>query len=339
VGVVSIPDMTNRLTDAEIAVLVARFDTMSMGDWDRHTVERVAADLGWTSGSESSYGLTFVGPLPRGRGYAYRGHPFGTPRESFSSLECDLAVTDDQAVVEAVFRAARRAVEARVGPAPIMRSPGPVLRWRRPETLLEIEWAGDRVVLRLLATKVVEKYERELAEWGERDDCVAELGVWQGYIHRHPQLRDVFIPGVRLAGTWEELGRGLRETLEALLRDLGRLDESFHMIIRPVDEDVEGFAQFACGPDELSLEAPDGALAPLSQTPSGAGPQRGSGPGGLAEIRIPNPGPDDAEPAARALIRALRVQNLNLQDLGHMAWLSMEGDHGPHLIGLGLPEI
>ncbi|WP_439678694.1 hypothetical protein [Embleya sp. MST-111070] len=330
--------MTNRLTDAEIADLVARFDTMSMGEWDRDAVERAAAGLGRPSGSDGTSRLTFVGPLPHGRSRAHRGHVLGSPREGcFTSLECDLARGEDVAVVEAVFRTVKTAVEARMGPAPIVRSPGPVLRWRRPETLLEIEWDRNGVQLRLLATKVVEKHEHALAEWGERDDCVAELGVWQGYIHRHPGLLDAFIPGVRRAETWEELGRGLRETLEALLTDLGRLDEDFHMVIQPTDEDAEGFVQFACGPDELTLEAADGVLAPLPG--SRTGPQLGSGPSRLAEIRIPNPRPSDAEPAAQALVRALRAQNLNLDDLGHMAWLSLEGDYAPHLIGLGLPEI
>ncbi|MGW1998180.1 DUF6301 family protein [Embleya sp. NPDC001921] len=329
--------MTVRLTDAEIDDLVARFDVMSAGEWDRGAVERVTADLGWTPRSEDRHGLTFVGPLPGGWNYAYRGHVLGSPREGcFTSLECDLARTDDVVVLGAVFAAANGAAEARMGPAPIRRGPGPVLRWRREETLLEIEWTRGRVRLRLLAAKVVESHEHQLAEWGERDDSVAELGVWQGYIRRHAALRNTFIPGGRRAETWDELARWLGETLEALVTDMGRLDDSLDMVIRPADDDDPRFVQFSCAADELHLEAADGARKTLSE--SEVGWRLGTGPVRLPEIRIPNPRPSDAEPAARALVHALRAQDVRLEDLVHMVWLR-ESDHSPNMHGLGLPEV
>ncbi|MFI6978876.1 hypothetical protein ACIBSV_09785 [Embleya sp. NPDC050154] len=330
--------MTVRLTDAEIDDLVARFDVMSMGEWDRGAVERVTADLGWTLRSEVRHGLTFVGPLPGGWNYAHRGHVLGSPGEGcFTSLECDLARTDDDGVLGAVFKAANGAAEARMGPAPIRRGPGPVLRWRREETLLEIEWTRDRVRLRLLATKVVEHHEYQLAEWGERDDSVAELGVWQGYLYRHAALRKAFTPGVRQAETWDEFGRWLGETLKALVTDMGRLDDSLDMVIRTSDDDDSRFVQFSCSAEELHLEAADGARKALLE--SGTGWQFGTGPVRLPEIRVPNPGPGDAEPAARALVHALRAQDVRLEDLVHMVWLRGESDHAPNMHGLGLPEI
>ncbi|MFI6583000.1 hypothetical protein [Embleya sp. NPDC050493] len=327
--------MTIRLTDAEIDYLAFRFDVMSLGAWDRSAVEGAIDGLGWTSHSEERHGSTFAGPLPGGWSHAYRGHVLGSPQEGcFTSLECDLACTEDVAVLEAVFTAARKAVEARRGPAPIRRGPGPVLRWRREDTLMEVEWSGRRVLLRLLAARVVEKHEYELAGRNERDQCVAELGVWQAYILRHPDMKGAFAPRGRRPETWEELGRWLSETLAALLTDLGRLDEQLDLVIRPADDD-QRFVQLSCDAGELHLDAGSGRFEPAGETPPGRLP--GAGVGRRYEIRIPNPRPDDAEPAARALLHALRAQNVNLEDLGHEAWLR-RSDYATNLHGLGLVE-
>ncbi|MFI6985274.1 DUF6301 family protein [Embleya sp. NPDC050154] len=329
--------MTVRLTDAEIDDLVPRFEALDLGEWDRSAVERAAADLGWTLRSGDDRGLRFEGPLSGGWTFAHRGHVHGSPREGcFTLLECELARTEDQAVLGAVFEVGRRAVEARVGPAPIRRGPGPVLRWRREETLLELEWGRGAVRLALLAAVVVENHEYQVSRWSERDDAVAELGVWQALGLGRAGMEDVFLPGGHQAQSWEEFGRELEETLSAMVGDMGRLDDELVLVMRPrTDEDNPNPVQLICNGRLLHLEASTAVLSP--STLAGLGWR----PGPEAEFHIldlPHPRPRDAVSAARMLVATLRAQDVQLDDLRHTAWLN-RSDCMLILYGLGLPSL
>jgi hypothetical protein len=328
--------MTIRLTDAEIDHLVPRFQALGMGEWDRSAVERATAGLGWRLRSEDDTELTFDGPLPGGRTFAYRGHVHGSPREGcFTLLECELARTEDEAVLEAVFEAGRVAVEACIGPAPIRRGRGPVLRWRREETLLELEWDRGAVRLGLLSAAVVENHEYQVSRWSERDDAVAELGVWQAFGLGRAGMEDVFLPGGRRAQSWEEFGWWLKETLSAMVTDMGRLDDELVLVMRPnMDEDNPYLVQLICNGRLLHLEASTAVLSPRTLA------ELGWRPGPEVEFHVldfPHPQPRDAEPAARMLVDTLRAQDVHLDELRHMAWLN-RSDCMLNLYGLGLPR-
>lgn len=329
--------MTIRLTDAEINQLAPRFQALDLGEWDRSAVERAAADLGWTLRSGDDTELTFEGPLSGGRTFAHRGHVHGSPREGcFTLLECELARAEDEAVLGAVFEAGREAVEACVGPAPIRRGPGPVLRWRREETLLELEWDRGAVRLALLAAAVVEHHEYKVSRWSERDDAVAELGVWQALGLGRAGMEDVFLPGDHQARTWEEFGLGLKETLSAMVTDMGRLDDELVLVMRPsTDEDDPNPVQLTCNGRLLHLEASTAGLSP--STLAGLGWR----PGPEAEFHVldfPHPQPADTVPAARMPVDTLRAQDVQLDDLRHMAWLN-RSDCMLILYGLGLEPL
>ncbi|MFI6583044.1 DUF6301 family protein [Embleya sp. NPDC050493] len=328
--------MTIRLTDAEIKDLVSRFHALDMGEWDRSAVERATAGLGWVLRSDDGGGLRFDGPLPDGWNFANQGHVHGSPREGcFTSLECELANTEDEAVLGAVFKAAREAAETWNGPAPIRRGPGPVLRWRRADTLLEIEWTTDAVQLQLLSAAVVENHEYQLSKWSERDDSVAELGVWQAFGNGHAGMEGAFIPGGHRARTWEEFGEWLRQTLAEMVTDMGRLDEELVLVMRPAaDEDDPRVVQLICNARLLHMEASIGTLDP--QTLAGLGWQVGPEDGFL-ESDVPHPQRRDAEPAARMVVDTLRAHDVRLDDLRHTAWLN-RSDCMLNLYGLGLPR-
>ncbi|MFI1582719.1 TY-Chap domain-containing protein [Embleya sp. NPDC020630] len=329
--------MTIRLTDAEINHLVPRFQSLDLGEWDRSAVERATAGLGWTVRSGDDTWLRFEGPLSDGWAFASRGHDHGSPREGcFTLLECQLAHTEDKTVLEAVFEAGRKAIEACIGPAPIRRGPGPVLRWRREETLLELEWGRDEVRLALLSAAVVENHEYQVSRWSERDDAVAELGVWQAFGLGRAGMKDVFLPGGRLAQSWEEFGPWLEETLSAMVRDMGRLDDELVLVMRPsTDEDNPNVVQLICNGRMLHLEASTAVLSPSTLADLGwrRGPE--------AEFHVldfPHPQSRAAESAARTLVDTLRAQDVHLDDLRHRAWLN-RSDCMLFLHGLGLETL
>ncbi|WP_329520260.1 DUF6301 family protein [Spirillospora sp. NBC_01491] len=328
--------MSIRLTNAEIDHLVHRFDILDLEQWDRGAMERAAAGLGWRLRSELAEGLTFIGPLPDGWNFAYRGHVHGSPREgAFTMLECELARTGETAVLTEVFLAAKAAAEKRIGPAPIWRGPGPVLRWRRPETLLEIERTGNTVRLRLLPADVAENHEYQLAKWGERDDAVAEIGVWQATTTEGAALEGVFVPGGHLAETWDEFGEWLEETLAALSGAMGPLDQEVVLVMAPVTDRYPGFVQLRCDARLLHLEAGTEGLDPRKAAELGW--QQDDAENLVHVIDFGHPRPSDIEAAARVLVNTLRVQDVPLDDLHCTAWLG-KGGYSLDLYGLGIPQ-
>ncbi|MFF7250314.1 hypothetical protein ACFZBU_41335 [Embleya sp. NPDC008237] len=213
---------------------------------------------------------------------------------------------------------------------------GPVLRWRREETLLELEWSSEDVRLALLSAAVVENHEYQVSRWSERDDAVAELGVWQALGLDRVGMEDVFIPGDQQAQTWEEFVLGLEETLSAMVWDMGRLDDELVLVMRPeTDEDNPNVVQLICNGRLLHLEASTAVLSP--STLAGLGWR----PGPEADFHVldfPHPHPRDAVRAARTLVDTLRAQDVQLGDLRHTAWLN-RSDCMLILYGLGLETL
>ena len=330
--------MAESLSDDEIDDLVRRLEAVDMGAWDRAAVDRAAAELGWRLAPEHRRSiadeLVFQASFSAGRGFAHSNSSIVRPDDrEFESFGYLLAEGNDREMLTRVFQKAREAAERRLHPAPIHGGPGPWLRWRRPNSLLEIERTSRDVVLRLRSTQVVEDDEYRACKWGDRDFAVGAIGVWMS-VGRHESLEGMMVPGGFDAGTWSEFQAWLAETLRALTGDMPCLRDDVVMVLSPGDES-DRFVQLTIDEEGLlHLEAarrPEDvhtltALGWEVDAPNDVNPSKD----------FPAPSGQEVNTAAQLLVRTLRTFGVDLSELRHEAWLT-RSDHRLELLGIGVP--
>ncbi|MFC5182506.1 TY-Chap domain-containing protein [Actinomadura harenae] len=318
-------------TDDQIRELVRRFATLDMTGWDDAAFDRAAAHLGWRpvtddAGARPSRTEWYDTGIGTGQGYLARN---GADDEG-STVSVSMGDGDE------LFLRVRSALVDELGAASIMRGPGPLLRWRGPVRLLELERIGDRAHLAVRPTEAVENDEYRTAKWAEPDDGLGLLGYWQ-VIGRGPELDGTSFPGGYWADDWTEFEERLATTLSAVVRDFALLDGPGHFTVVVRTPGDRRFVQWTTDEDwTLHIEAgrPSDADAAWPDAMTALGWDLANTPDDEPCVAhaFPALDVDGAATAARMLVGALRSFGVAFEDLWHQV-ISPNVD----LLGIGIP--
>lgn len=318
--------------DDWIHELAHRFATLDMTGWDDAAFDRARAHLGWQPRryTTEEQELRQAHPeLVRSQEEFDTGSGSGTGRFARRGAEDAGSRISLAAGGAEAFPRLRSALEELLGPPFSMRGPGPVLRWRDPVRLLELEHdGGARLTIR--PTDPVEADEYQASKWAEPEDGLQELGYW---LAPGPEMD--FVPGGYFAQDWAQFEQWLATTLRSVIGDFALLDPDTHFTVA-VRTPSGHCAQWTTLPGwSLRLEARDPDVPGWRQS--------------MAELGWQPPGPDDepdwlvrehpvvddqaAATAARMLVGALRSYGDPFEELWY---LLISPDI--HLLGIGLPD-
>ncbi|MEV4253086.1 hypothetical protein AB0J52_07930 [Spirillospora sp. NPDC049652] len=317
-------------TDDQVRELVRRFTALDMTGWDDPAFDRALARLGWQ-------------PTPDAGRQGVRSEEYdtglGTGRARVARHGADDGETGLHVRVgegDELFLRVRSALVDELGAPSIMRGPGPLLRWRGPVRLLELERIHDGVHLSVRPTEAVENDEYRTAKWAEPEDGLGRLGYWQ-VVGSGPDLDGLLIPGGYWADDWTEFEGRLATTLRSVVEDFRLMDfpTYFTVVVHASDHH---FVQWTTDRDwTLHLEAA------LTGDPGSAWADAMTGLGwqipdlpddfSCATREFPTLGPEEAERAARMLVGALRSYGVAYEDLWHQV-ISPDLD----LLGIGIPS-
>ncbi|MFC4907682.1 TY-Chap domain-containing protein [Actinomadura gamaensis] len=321
-------------TSDQLPELARRFAALDMTGWDDAAFDRAVTHLGWRRTQDGSEGGT---PLRTDREEYETGLGTGPgllARHGSDDERTGISVRVGEA--GEFFPRLRAALEDALGAPSIMRGPGPLLRWRGPVRLLELERLGDDAYLRIVPTEAVENDEYRTAKWAEPEDGLEQLGYWQ-IVGRGPELAGLFLPGGYYAEDWAEFENRLATTFSSILNDFSLLEkrDDFTVVVRTPGE--HGFVQWTTDRDwGLHIEAaipPDHDPA-WRETMTGLGWPLDDTPEGEFCVAddFSEPGTDEANIAARMLVGALKSYGFPFEDL----WYERIS-RDPDLLGIGLP--
>jgi hypothetical protein len=181
------------LADDQVRELVRRFAALDMTAWDDAAFDRALATLGWRPTQASAEERKQSRRYPRLWNYEdFRPGCKGESHEQYdtglgtglgevarhgSDIGSEISVSVGEG--EELFRRLRAALEETLGPPSIMRGPGPLLRWRHPVRLLELEHAGGRTSLRVSPTDAIDRDEHLTSTWAESEAALEQIGYWQ----------------------------------------------------------------------------------------------------------------------------------------------------------------
>ncbi|MFI6818188.1 TY-Chap domain-containing protein [Nonomuraea sp. NPDC050328] len=324
--------------DAQLRELVRRFAGLDLAGWDDAAFDRAREHLGWQPARYTPEEEALRTRFPRLYGEEY-DTGLGGERGTFARHGADDVRTQISLRVgkgDEIFLALRSLLEEVLGPPSLLRGPGPMLRWRHPVRLLELERFSGTALLRVCPAVAVEKDEYQVARWAEAEDGLGQLGYWQ-MITRRPEATDLFIPGGYVANDWAELEERLAETLRSVVADFALLDPSSHFtaVIRTPRE--RAFAQWTTDA-QWGLEIQAGIPTDAGPTweadliALGWSPPRSPDDKGRLIRHFPVLGREEAETAARLLVAALRSYGVPYAGLSHLVVSPPVG-----LLGIGLP--
>ncbi|MEU4332542.1 TY-Chap domain-containing protein [Nonomuraea dietziae] len=325
--------------DAQLRELVRRFATLDLAGWDDASFDRAREHLGWQAAVYSPEQEARRARFPR----LYSAEEYDTALGAESGTFARHGADDVRTRVslragqgDELFLALRSLLEELLGPPSLLRGPGPLLRWRGPVRLLELERVRGTAYLRACPAEAIEKDEYRTAQWAEAEDGLGQLGYWQ-MIGRRPEATDLFIPGGYAANDWAEFEERLAETLRSVVADFALLAPSSHFtaVIRTPRE--RAYAQWTTDP-AWGLEIQ--AAIPAEPSPTwesdliglGWSPPDSPDTEGRLIRRFPVLGPEEAQTAARLLVAALRTYGVPFADLSQLVI-----SPPVHLLGLGLP--
>ncbi|TDC57771.1 hypothetical protein E1281_03615 [Actinomadura sp. KC345] len=334
------------LTDDQVRELVGRFATLDMTGWDEAAFDRAPAHLGWlpTRASAEERKRSRLYPRlwnyedfrPGCKGESHDqydtglGTGLGQVARHGSDLGSEISVPVGEG--EDLFLSVRAALEETLGPPSIMRGPGPLLRWRNPVRLLELEHAGGHTSLRVSPTDAVDRDEHLSSNWAEPEHTLEQLGYWQ-VLGRGWD----WAPGGVWADDWNQFEEQLATTLGSVVRDFALLDvpDRFTVVVR-TPEDLR-FVQWTTFEDwtlHLQARVPDDPGPGWSEAMADLGwqPADSRDLDGLLTCDFPTVGWQEAQTAARMLVGALRSYGVPFDDLWHEV-ISPDVE----LLGIGLP--
>ncbi|WP_026413266.1 TY-Chap domain-containing protein [Actinomadura oligospora] len=316
-------------TDDQARDLVRRFATLDMTGWDDPAFDRAAAHLGWRPKDAAE-----------GRGSRSEDYDAG-PGTSYGLFFRGGADHHETRVLvrvgegDELFLRVRSALMDELGAPSIMRGPGPLLRWRGPVRLLELERIGDGAFLTARPTEAVENDEYRTAKWAEPEDGLGLLGHWQ-VVGRGPELDGLFLPGGYWADDWTEFEERLATTLHSVVRDFALMDGPGHFTV-VVRTPEDHYVQWTTHPDwtlEIHASLTGDRDSAWADTMTGLGWL-------LSDVteddfcvtrEFPALDDEDAKTAARMLVGALRSHGVAFEDLWHEV-ISPNVD----LLGIGIP--
>ncbi|MEW2352625.1 hypothetical protein [Spirillospora sp. NPDC029432] len=214
----------------------------------------------------------------------------------------------------------------------MMRGPGPLLRWRRPVQLLELEHVGGHTSLRVSPTDAVDRHEHLWSEWAEPEYRLELFGHWQVLGRGWG-----WAPGDHLADDWPEFERQLAATLLSVVQDFALLDvpDRFTVVVcTPEDFRFVQWTTFEDWTLHLQARIPENPAPGWSETMAELGwrPPDHHDLDGLLVRDFPALGWEEAGTAARMLVGALQSYDVAFEDLWHEV-ISPDVD----LVALGLP--
>lgn len=326
----SIRSSAMTLTDDPMRELVRRFVALDMTGWDDAAFDRALAHLGWSPAKDSAEGWR-----PKGEWF---DTDLGTGSGTFSRHGAD----DDQTGIrvrvgdgDEVFRKVRAALEEELGAPTVMRGPGPLLRWRGPVRLLELERFSGTTYLEVKPAEGVENSEYRTAKWAEPEDGLGVLGYWQ-IVGRVPEAEGMSIPGGYWADGWKEFEDRLTTTLWSVVEDFALMDGPDDFIT-VVQTPGDCFVQW-CTLSGWSLRIEARILSERDAAWTDAMTALGWE---VADVPATEPtvahefgtlGRDEAATAARMLVGALQAGGVAFEDLWHQV-IAPDVD----LLGIGIP--
>ncbi|WP_433574089.1 hypothetical protein [Nocardia brasiliensis] len=143
---------------------------------------------------------------------------------------------DAEELVEVLLAARETAFDA-LGPQYLFGGPGPWYRWQVENVLVQLEHEDWGVQLSLLPKEDTERSESEACEWGDRDQMVAEIGLWVAEFD-NGGVWDGYSPGGKLAPDWGAFEEWAAETLHSLESDFTILDMGLSILVTSMQNDV-----------------------------------------------------------------------------------------------------
>lgn len=334
------------LTADQVGELARRFATLDMTGWDDAAFDRALTHLGWrptrASAEEREQSRTYprlwdyedFRPGCKGESHEAYDTGLGTGLGQMARHGSDIGSEISVPVGEGqeVFRQLRAALEEILGAPSIMRGPGPLLRWRHPVRLLELEHAGDHTSLRVSPTDAVDRDEHLASNWGEPEYVLEQIGYWQ-VLGRGWD----WAPGGSWADDWPEFEERLATTLRSVVRDFALLDipDRFTVVVcTPQDRRFVQWTTFEDQTLHLQARIPDDPDPGWSEAMAELGwqPPDDRALEGLLVRDFPAFDWQHANTAAHMLVAALRSYDVPFEDLWHEV-ISPDVD----LLGIGLP--
>jgi hypothetical protein len=332
--------------DDQLRELARRFAALDMAGWDEAAFDRAIDHLGFRPPREPA-GEGRRSRYPRLWNYEdYRPGCDGESHEMYdtglgtgpgevarhgSEIGSEISVAVGEG--EEVFHRLRSALEEVLGPPSVMRGPGPLLRWRHPVRLLELEHADGFTSLRVSPTDAVERDEHLSANWAEAEDGLEQLGYWQ-ILGRGWD----WAPGGYWADDWDQFEERLAVTLRSVVRDFALLDVPGPFTVVVCTPGEYQFVQWSTFEDRtlhIETHVPPGDSAPAwseAMAELGWRPPASADFGDLLTRDFPTLGWPEAETAAGMLVGALKAYGVDFEDLWHEV-ISPNVD----LLGIGLP--
>ncbi|MFC9971136.1 hypothetical protein ACFVH6_09570 [Spirillospora sp. NPDC127200] len=328
-------------TDDQIRELVRRFTCLEVNGWDEAAFDHARAHLGWSPAQYSAREQEWAARFPNLRRGEEYDTGLGTGRGSFTrsdtmydrpSIQVRVGQDDD------LFRSLRSALEESLGSPSIMRGPGPLLRWRGSDRLLELERIRGSSYLAVRPTEAVEADEYQTAKWAESEDGLGQLGYWQ-VTGRGPEMMGTFIPGGYWVDSWEKFQEELAETLRSVVQDFTLLDGPGHFTVVVHTPGDRRFVQWTTHDPDWTLEIqaaiPPNADSAWKANMAEAGWLAASDPSVKDHVLVrlfPDLDMEGAATASRMLVDALCSYDVPFEDLWHQV-ISPD----VRLLGIGLP--
>src|SRR3954469_13205210 len=116
---------------------------------------------------------------------------------------------------------------------PIWGGPGPFVRWRQPDTSLEITYDAGRVDLACFDTDSHEHDWVKGVEWGDGIHDPYPLWMAAG---GHESLGGMTFPGGRVVFGWDQFEEALGILLASLVHDVPAMGDAMSLILCPRNE-------------------------------------------------------------------------------------------------------
>ncbi|MGI5200315.1 TY-Chap domain-containing protein [Spirillospora sp. CA-108201] len=323
------------LADDQIRELVRRFATLDMTGWDTAAFDQALAHLNWQPWRYSADEQKWKREFPRLWDREEYDTGLDTGRGCFSRHGADDVRSSISIRVgegDELFLRLRSALERLLGPPSIMRGPGPLLRWRLPVQLLELErGSGGHTALGIRPTAAVEEDEYRMSNWAEPEDGLGVLGYWQVI----GQGAD-WVPGGYWTDDWTQLEERLAATLQSVVQDFALLDGPGHftVVVRTgVDRSFVQWTTHSGWTLQIEAGVPDDSGPSWSEAMAELGWQPSDSPDteGCVIRRFPTLDAQEHTTAARMLVGALQSYGVAFEDLSYQV-ISPDVD----LLGIGL---
>ncbi|RSN68561.1 MULTISPECIES: hypothetical protein [Actinomadura] len=312
-------------TDEQIQGLVKKFVALDLRKWDDAEIDQALAFLGWrrAQGKVRGYPVS----------YCYEDYAAGCHGETHEMYDTGLGpgevarhggeygseISVGVGKGDDVFGLVREALVDFLGPPSITRGPGPLLRWRDPLRMLEVDRCGEHSTLRVVPTEAVDLEEWRTSKWADEDTGLELLGSWQ-----------MVGPGAEWfpGGFWSEeddwgqFENRLAVILQSVVEELPLLGVSQHFTVVVHLPNEVGFVQWTTYDDwTLRIEASVPRPSPRpgwAEEMAELGWRPWEEDLSLLLVReFPTVGWQEAKTAARMLVGALRSYGGDFEDLWH----------------------